>query len=357
MDCRKTVQWLCDDSGHTLGEGMIHMTRGKQIGKIFRAIELYSKPSGATIAQSMEELECDRRSVYRMMNSLQEMGFPLYDESSPLGREKRWKLPEEYVLKLPNISLPNLDINWPEVFALHLMRAQDEVFKGTGITEAADRALAKLGVLLPENFSDKLSRVKALCTPMDKFSKDYSDKGDVIDALAEAAISQTVCRLKYDSFSKEKQVEFSVAPLTFFENRGGLYIFVNATDYGNIRVLAVERILEVVTTGDNFEMPEGFDPADILNGAFNITLGDPVHAKIWISASQARYILQRKYFKKQSVQNQPDGSIILEIDTSGWFDLKQWVLALGAEAKVLEPEALRQDLAEEVRKMAESLEG
>ena len=115
--------------------------------------------------------------------------------------------------------------------------------------------------------------------------------------------------------------------------------------------------MEVGATGDKFEMPEGFDPGEILNGAFNITLGDPVHAKIWISASQARYILQRKYFKRQSVQAQPDGSIIMEIDTSGWFDLKQWVLALGAEAKVLEPEDLRQDLVEEVRKMAENLKG
>jgi len=135
------------------------VTRGKQIGRIFRAIELFSKPAGATIAESMEELECDRRSVYRMLDTLQEMGFPLYDEASPLSREKRWKLPEEYVLKLPNLSLPKLDLTWPEVFALHLMRGQDEVFGGTDISEAADRALAKLGLLLPDTFSGKLSRV------------------------------------------------------------------------------------------------------------------------------------------------------------------------------------------------------
>jgi len=49
-----------------------------------------------------------------------------------------------------------------------------------------------------------------------------------------------------------------------------------------------------------------------------------------------------------------DGSIVLEINTSGWFDLKHWVLSLGAEAKVLEPEELRRDIAEEVRKMAET---
>ena len=332
------------------------MTRGKQIGRIFRAIELFSKPAGATIAESMEELECDRRSVYRMLDTLQEMGFPLYDEASPLSREKRWKLPEEYVLKLPNLSLPKLDLTWPEVFALHLMRGQDEVFGGTGISEAADRALAKLGLLLPDTFSEKLSRVKALCIPVDKFSKDYSDKTEIIDALSDAAISQKICRLKYDSFSREKQVEFSAAPLTFFENRGGLYLFVESTKYGMIRVLAVERILSVETTGDWFEMPDGFEPGEILDSAFNITLDEPVQAKIWVSEAQAKYVLQRKYFKKQGIAKNPDGSIVMEINTSGWLDLKHWVLSLGAEAKVLEPEELRRDIAEEVKKMAQELD-
>jgi len=38
-----------------------------------------------------------------------------------------------------------------------------------------------------------------------------------------------------------------------------------------------------------------------------------------------------------------DGFIIMEIDTSGRLDLKQWVLSLGAEARVPEPKELRWD--------------
>jgi len=104
-------------------------------------------------------------------------------------------------------------------------------------------------------------------------------------------------------------------------------------------------------------MPDGFEPGEILDSAFNITLGEPVQAKIWVSEAQAKYILQRKYFKKQNITRNTDGSIVLEINTSGWFDLKHWVLSLGAEAKVLEPEELRRDIAEEVRKMAENMKG
>ncbi len=57
----------------------------------------------------------------------------------------------------------------------------------------------------------------------------------------------------------------------------------------------------------------------------------------------------------QKVKNNPDGSIILGFEASGCFDIKQWILGLGAEAKVLAPDKLRQNLADEVKRMAENL--
>lgn len=30
--------------------------------------------------------------------------------------------------------------------------------------------------------------------------------------------------------------------------------------------------------------------------------------------------------------------------TSGWYDVKKWILSFGAEAELLEPEALRRDI-------------
>jgi hypothetical protein len=124
--------------------------------------------------------------------------------------------------------------------------------------------------------------------------------------------------------------DFWSFPTVFFASRCGLYLFVMSVDYGEIRMLAVERVVDIEETGDTFERPEKFDPAELLDGAFNITLGDPVRAKIWISALQAKYVLQRKFFQKQVIETRNDGSIIMETDTSDRLDLKQWVLSLEA---------------------------
>lgn len=49
----------------------------------------------------------------------------------------------------------------------------------------------------------------------------------------------------------------------------------------------------------------------------------------------------RKWAKEQRIIENKDGSIILEIKTSGLNDVKRWVLSYGADAKVIEPEKLK----------------
>ena len=37
------------------------------------------------------------------------------------------------------------------------------------------------------------------------------------------------------------------------------------------------------------------------------------------------------------------------METSGWWDVKRWVLSYGSEAKVLEPEDLRKEIRAELK--------
>jgi predicted DNA-binding transcriptional regulator YafY len=124
---------------------------------------------------------------------------------------------------------------------------------------------------------------------------------------------------------------------------------VNTTTFGDIRTLAVERVQHLKKTGESFEYSENFDPEALLESAFDIVYGDPVKVKIWFSPEQARYIKERKCSKSQKIIDQEDGSIILSMETSGWWDVKRWVLSCGSHAKVLKPEALRKEILDELR--------
>jgi len=322
--------------------------RGRNLIKLLKAIELLSKKEGTTIEEMAENLEVDRRSVYRMINVIEQLGFPIYDDKIPFEKEKRWKLEESYLKKLPNMTIPDINFTLPEVLSLDLLKGRAGLFQGTEIEKYTKSAFGKLSLFVPKETFSKLSKIKALFISTSKYVKDYSGKEEIIDQLMDAMLKKETCHVRYHSFYVDKIKDFKIDPLHFFENDGGLYLFVNTTAFGEIRTLAVERIQEIKKTGSSFEYPKDFDPEELLESAFDIVYEDPIDVKIWFSANQARYIKERKWSKTQKIKDQKDGSIILSMRTSGWWDVKRWVLSYGAEAKVLEPEELKKEIVDEL---------
>jgi predicted DNA-binding transcriptional regulator YafY len=84
---------------------------------------------------------------------------------------------------------------------------------------------------------------------------------------------------------------------------------------------------------------------------------DPLEVTIWFSMDQARYIQERQWAQEQKITEHSDGSIILWMKTSGWYDVKKWILSFGAEARVIEPVHLKEKIGNEVKKMVKGYEG
>ena len=321
--------------------------RGNNLIKLLKTLDLLSKPEGTTIEELSEQLGIDRRSVYREIAIVEELGFPLYQDEIPFEKRKRWKLDESYLKKLPNMKIPDINLSLPEIIALYLLRSEGRMYKGTEIETALNTAFGKMEMFVPKGLYDNLKKIKTLFASSSKFAKDYSGKEDIIEDLADAMLKNKVCRVKYHSFYDDKTKEFEMWPLNFFENEGGLYLYIGKEGSDQRRTLAVERIKELTALNKTFEYPMDFDPEEALESAFDIVHDDPIEAKIWFSADQAKYIKERRWAKDQKTIDQPNGSVILEMKTSGWWDVKRWVLSFGAEAEVLEPEQLREEIAGE----------
>lgn len=326
----------------------------RHLVEMLRAVEVIARPNGGTVDELAEHLKVSRRTAYRVLETLQDLDFPLLeDTSSPDGR-KRWQLEPSYLRKLPNRSVPELRLTLDELIALSFLRGGARLFKGTDVERKIDSAYAKLDAFVPEKLARQLEKVRTLFIPSGRFAKDYRGKQGIIDSLAEAMLGQRTCLVKYHSFGDDQVKNFRIDPLHFFERDGGLYLFVRATTFGSILILAVERIQEITVTGEAFKVPRSFDPAKLLESSFNLTPDDPVRVKVRFSADQARYVRERRWAAKQSLSEQPDGSVVLEMETSGRWDVKRWVLGFGAEAEVLEPKDLRVEIAAEVKAMGKA---
>jgi len=318
-----------------------------RVVELFKALDLLSRRSGTTIMELAEELDMDRKAVDRLLNLIQDIGIPVAEPEFE-GREKVWRVIPEYASKLRKIMVTDLPLTLQEIVALYLLKGEARIGKHTEIQKRADSAFDKIGQLVPPGVFSQLNRINSLFTSSEKFAKDYSGKEKIIDGCTDAMLRKRTCYVRYHSFSSDEIKNFKIDPLCFFENNGGLYLFVNTTSFGEIRTLAVERIQEITPTDLIFESPEDFDPHALLDSAFDIAWDDPIEVKIWVSEDQARYVKERTWAKGQIITDQLDGSIILEMKTSGWWHVKKWVLSFGCEARVLEPEQLRNDVAQEL---------
>ena len=311
--------------------------REKQLVKLLKAVDLMARPQGASINELREAIAVGRSSVYRIIETLQEMQFPVYDDKSPDEPNKRWHLAAEYVKKMPNITVPEISLTFSEMIALYLLKGEAALYKGTRLEAEALSAFEKIGSFLPAQILPQLSKIKTLFIPPSKFVKDYSGKEAIIDTLADAILTRKICMVSYFSFSLETEKQYLIAPLHFFESNGGMYVFVRVPKYDTIRTLAVERIQKIEKSTESFDYPDNFDPEKLLESSFDMVYDDPVDIKLWISRKQAKYIRERKFFRSQTITENDDGSLTLDIRTSGWEDVKRWILSLGADAVVLAP--------------------
>jgi len=308
----------------------------------------------------MAHLNISRKSVYDQINFIRDdMRFHVHEEVPVLGSgKKRFSLSKEDVTRAGKLKVPNINLNLSEIAALYFLKSSTGLYRGTEIQEEIDKAFVKLDQFMPDEFGEKISGIAGAFVANQRFEKDYSEKEEILDTLVSAITNQRTCLVTYHAFGQNKVKKYRIAPLQIFEHHGGLYAFSQIVKYGDIRMQAIDRIQDLEIEEETFERPEDFDAEKELNNAFGLISDDPIEVKIWFSANRARYIKERNWAPDQKYVDQEDGSTILEMKTSGWYEVKMWILSYGRDARLIEPESLRQDFAEEISAMTDNyLEG
>ena len=242
--------------------------------------------------------------------------MPVYPEKSFLGTEKRWYVDEAFTKKLPNITLPDVGLSLADVMALCLASKSAGIWRGTGTGDNLERALLKLRAFLPEGLDGKLEALDAVFLQAEHAVKDITEAEKHLEKLTGAILARKCCRIAYNSFAKGRELTFEIQPLYCFERDGGLYPFYKSPRHGTVWTLAPERIRALEVLEERFEFPDDFDPEETLDEAFGLILGDPVDARIRVSAQQAPYVTERRWCKDQDITEKEDGGIESQMRTS-----------------------------------------
>jgi len=284
----------------------------------------------------------------RDLQGLQSAGFPIFDERC--GREKLWKFMEGFINRIP----PPFSLT--EIMALYFARSLCRPLEGTAIYESLQQTFKKISCLLPPGSVRFLGELEgAIATRPGPF-KDYREHRELIQTVTLARVERESLDIIYESFASRRITRRRIDPYRLCYYQGGIYVIANDHLRREIRIFALERMIEVSRTEYKFEIPEDFDFEKYMESALGIFRGPVIDVKVEFASSLAPYVRERQWHASQSIEGRADGSVIMSLKVADSLELRRWVLSFGAEAEVLEPESLRREIREEAQALVDQLE-
>jgi len=300
--------------------------------------ELAARTYGATLQELADEWGVSTRTIQRDLNTLSEVGFII--EEKVRDRKKYFTVQN---------NLPPLNFPIDEIIALTFIEGIASPLEGTPYKEAFQNTLNRITTTLPEPIQAFLEKAGAAYYPHHRGQKELISP-QIFETAHRAIDERKVCNITYCAITTGQTKTYPITPFRLLYYHNGYYLLCRNPKYDDLLTLAVERIHALEITPQTFEPPDDLDIENRIQQAFGITLEDPIDVKVRFSEWQARYIKQRNWHPLQEIEELDNGEIILSFRAGGFYEIKSWILSHGADAEVLEPASLRQEIIEELQK-------
>lgn len=311
---------------------------------ILREIER-ARATGVTIDELASLCDVTTRTIRRDLQALEEAGFPLFDDRGGDDGKTRWKVNGQAFRGL------GAGLTVSELCALYFSRSLVESLSGTPFRDEVESAFEKLASVLTPHmraFLDQLPRV--IATKPDPLRRRIAGAEPAHQAIVARALDATlhhrVSTLTYHSRSSDRTKTYVIHPYRLAYAQGGLYLLAFVPEYGEVRTFAVERI-EQLSPGE-----ERFTPIeDLPDAAFPHSLGvhsgPPERIEIEFQPAVAEYVRSREWHASQQLRETESGDLLMTLDVCLDRALHSWILSFGPFARVISPERLAREIAEQ----------
>ncbi len=292
-------------------------------------------PNSTSLAK---EYEISTRTILRDIEFMRDM----LDAPIEYDKEKRG-----FYYTEKNYTLPGIAIRESDLFAICIAEKALEQYANTPLYDKLSSVFEKIRSYLPDSVTVRPGWIDNRFTfLLESFTAiDPAIWETVAEGLRTARLVDIIHQKAGGETTRRK-----VSPYHMVNYRGEWYLVGHCSVRNAVVRFAMSRIRSAALTDEHFTVPADFDFQKYLGSHFGIMTEEEEYAvKIEFSPAQAPYVEERTWHGGQSVTRKEDGSVILSFTTNSLFEVKRWVLAWGADARVLEPEPLarlvRDDLA------------
>lgn len=178
-----------------------------------------------------------------------------------------------------------------------------------------------------------------------------------LPVLYDAVDREQCLILQYQPFRADVPERRLLSPYLLKEYNNRWFLVGWEHRKGQVYTLPIDRIRDVEPALlESFYRIPGFDPDTRYRHVIGVTVPDraPVETVLLrVDAGQARYVDTKPLHPTQEVRERRPAYTVFAYRLIRNYELESRILAMGEAAEVLQPESLRQALAERARKLAE----
>ena len=177
---------------------------------------------------------------------------------------------------------------------------------------------------------------------------------DFLDTVMSAMKKSKILEITYKGYWREHESTFRVAPYCVKLFRQRWYLVGNSVYESKIRIYSLDRVLGAQLTSEPFKYPDSFCPEEYFDGFYGV-IHDRDYAletvMLRVNAQQANYLRSLPLHPSQVEHERNANHSIFVLQVRPTFDLQQELLRNGDALEVLQPQWLRKDMAEMLKRM------
>jgi predicted DNA-binding transcriptional regulator YafY len=294
-----------------------------------------------SLAQLAKQLECSKQTVLRLIDALEAQSWAQIESFKK--DKQRW-----FRMEAPERK-PTISFSSDELMQLALCRDLVIHLLPSKFREKLGNSVFKTGLFL-KDVSLREEVLAPIGVTQSKGSVDYSPFEEMIETLLRAIKDERICIVTYHALDKPEARTYPFAPMRLLSFNDSLYVLgyiLDAEDYCKIKhdnCLAIHRLQKVCPTGHVKE----FQPIkDFEKRHFGFMPGHPFPVRVRFDERVARYVAERQWSSDQKVSHLDDGRIELFFTATSQQEVVAWLLSFGCNAEALEPNSLRDEIAEQ----------
>lgn len=278
-----------------------------------------------TIGELAREFSVSKRTILRDLKELEQAGFPLYAEVGAAGGY--------HMLK--GRILPPIAFSEDEAKAIFFACQALEYYRDLPFGQETISVLKKFLNCLPP---DTQSSIAQMQNKVVFWIPDRHCDSPLLKPMFDLTVHRCLITIRYSSTHKESV--YTILPIGLYAMNGLWYCPAYCLTVGQIRVFRIDRILEILEEKPD---PKGKYPvpATIQEYLAADETGNHCHIKIKLTDRGVKRC-ESECLLARGLKTMPAGGGMIDLDLNDtaleW--LAEYLLAFGADAMVLEPDAL-----------------